>query len=73
MKRLPNGLKIGDEVKTNMGVHRSGIICAPFYWKLSTDGTYREPMQGEVAVSWNDGTCGWHPACNLRAISRLKG
>ena len=56
MKRLA----IGTRVHTTMGIRQSGTVTAPFYWKESTDGTYREPTTKDIVwVRWDNGTKGW--------------
>lgn len=53
-------IPIGTKVKTTMGIRKTGTIVKPFYWKDSTDGTYKEPGPGYYPVKWDDGTKGWH-------------
>lgn len=52
--------KPGTRVVTTMGVRRTGEIIEPFFWKKSTDGTYKEPSRGDLPVKWDDGTIGYH-------------
>lgn len=42
-----------------MGVRLSGKVVRPFWWKESTDGTYKEPRADHVPVQWDDGTKGY--------------
>lgn len=53
------GLRIGNKVRKEMGVRMEGIVSAPFYWKQSTDGTYKAPSKGYIPITWNDGTYGY--------------
>jgi hypothetical protein len=55
MKKFP----IGTRVKKTMGIRMSGTIVKPFYWKQSTDGTYKAPDKREQAVEWDNGTKGY--------------
>lgn len=52
--------KIGTRVKTTMGIRRTGKIVKPFFWKDSTDGTYKSPSKGEVPIEWDNGEKGYH-------------
>lgn len=52
-------LNPGTRVKKEMGVRLSGMVIEYFYWKDSTDGTYKEPSPAHVPVQWDDGTKGW--------------
>ena len=49
--------KVGDRVHKGMGVKSNGTVVAPFYWRDSTDGTYRD-LDSKVHVKWDDGTKG---------------
>ena len=55
--------KPGTRIKKIMGVRLTGIVVEYFYWKDSTDGTYKEPGRDHVAVQWDDGTKGWIHKC----------
>lgn len=58
LKKYPLDMR----VQTTMGVKKAGKVIPPFYWKDSTDGTYRAPQSNETLIAWvlwDDGTKGW--------------
>ena len=73
MRKLPGGFRIGDGVHKEMGIRMDGIVCTPFHWKQSTDGTFQAPNKGYIAISWDDGTCGYCHISHLKLKSRLTG
>jgi hypothetical protein len=63
--------RVGDEVETTMGVKRVGKIIKPFYWKDSTDGTYKAPESKKyLPVQWNDGLKGYHNQKYLKLLKK---
>jgi hypothetical protein len=71
-KKVNESFAIGDEVKTTMGVKRTGKVIKPFDYKKATDGTYREPYAKDkvVYVEWDDGTKGWSHEIHLEKTKK---
>jgi hypothetical protein len=67
----PYGLKIGQRVKTTMGIPKSGHVIQYVPRHRYTDGQYRSPMSRERAVytKWDDGTQGWSHREHLAAMN----
>lgn len=58
----------GTKVKKTMGIRQKGVVVKPFYWKDSTDGTYKEPGKDYIPIEWEDGTKGYAFAGYLKMI-----
>lgn len=79
MRKVDRDFPIGTRVITTMGVRQAGVVVPSFYWKESTDGTYRAPDHAEherkeaVWVKWDNGTKGWISAAHLTRVPHFAG
>jgi hypothetical protein len=78
----PYGLRVGQRVRTTMGIPTAGRVVRYVPRNQYTDGQYRYPMSHERAVytKWDDGTQGWshrghimgeNPGQRLEEVKRL--
>lgn len=65
MRRAKSEFSVGDRVRRVVGCQMSGVVVRPFFWKDSTDGTYKAPEGEVVWVQWDHGTKGWEQPCWL--------
>ena len=55
-------MKQGTRIETVMGCRLTGVVTHRFFWKDSTDGTYKAPKAADIPCLWDDGTKGYmHP------------
>ena len=72
MRRIQKRFPVGTPVTTTMGISRDGTVCKPFYWRESTDGTYKQPDKEEVPIQWSDGTKGYAYKLHITPLSEVE-